>query len=83
MHDEIELTGTRLCQGHLTLDAARYGGGIALTNYLIASDDLTEGRLVEIGKGLDSFLPYTVGIWCFIARADPGIRRLFAASAIG
>jgi DNA-binding transcriptional LysR family regulator len=77
--DAVELSGPRLWQGHLTLDAARYGRGVALTNALIAADDLREGRLVEVGKGLRTFQPYAMGYYEFIAKADrweaPLIRR--------
>jgi len=79
VHDDVYLTGPRLWQGHLTLDAARHGRGIALTNHLVGADDLAAGRLVEVGKGVDSFQPYTVGTYRLIARADrwdaPLIRR--------
>ena len=50
--DDVELTGPRLWQGHLTLDAARYGRGVSLTNMLIAADDIAAGRLVEVGRDL-------------------------------
>lgn len=70
VRDEVELTGPRLWQGHLTLDAARYGRGIALTNCLVGADDLAAGRLVEIGKDSPRFLPPALGIWLFIAKAD-------------
>jgi LysR family transcriptional regulator, glycine cleavage system transcriptional activator len=70
VHDDVELTGPRLWQGHLTLDAARYGRGVALASYLIAADDLAAGRLVEVGKGNDSFQPYATGIYHFIAKQD-------------
>ena len=68
--EDIELTGPRLWQGHLTLDAARHGRGIALTNSLIVSDDIAAGRLVEVGKGLESFEPVTYGYYYLIVRAD-------------
>lgn len=70
VHDDVELTGPRLWQGHLTLDAARYGRGVALTNSLIGADDIAAGRLVEVGKGCDSFTPQAAGIYQFIAKAD-------------
>jgi LysR family transcriptional regulator, glycine cleavage system transcriptional activator len=70
VHDEVDLTGPRLWQGDLTLNAARYGRGIALTNKLIAAEDIATGRLIEIGHGLGSFQPYTLGIYQLIARAD-------------
>lgn len=77
--DDVELKGPRLWQGHLTLDAARYGHGIALTNSLIAADDIASGRLVEVGRDYDSFKPQAAGVYKFIAKVDrwdaPLIRR--------
>jgi len=64
------LTGPRLWQGHLTLEAARNGRGIALTNHLIAIDDLSSGRLVDVGKGRPSFQPQTMGTYRLVARSD-------------
>ena len=52
------------------MDAARHGRGVALTNSLIAATDLAAGRLVEVGKGNDSFAPSIIGIYHFITRAD-------------
>lgn len=79
VHEDVDLTGPRLWQSHLTLDAARYGRGIALTNPLVAGDDLAAGRLVEVGKGSGDFQPYALAIYHLIARADrweaSGIRR--------
>jgi LysR family glycine cleavage system transcriptional activator len=68
--DDVDLTGPRLWQGHLTLDAARNGRGIALTNYLIAADDLASGALIDVGKGNSTFEPQTMGIYRLVARAD-------------
>lgn len=68
--DDIELTGPRLWQGHLTMEAARHGRGIALTNFLIAASDLAAGRLIEVGKDNASFTPPLVGIYHFITKAD-------------
>jgi LysR family transcriptional regulator, glycine cleavage system transcriptional activator len=68
--DGVELTGPRLWQGHLTIDAARHGRGIALANHLVAADDLASGRLIEIGTKLDSFQPRIDGVYLLIARAD-------------
>jgi DNA-binding transcriptional LysR family regulator len=70
VYEELDLSGPRLWQGHLTLEAARHGRGVALANHLVAADDLAAGRLVEIGKDLPSFQPHTMGIYQFITRAD-------------
>jgi DNA-binding transcriptional LysR family regulator len=79
VHDDVDLTGPRLWAGHLTLDAARHGRGIALTNHLIAADDLAEGRLVDVGRRIASFEPQTLGTYRLVARADrwdaPLIRK--------
>ena len=42
IYDDVDLTGPRLWQGHLTLDAALHGRGIALVNHLVAADNLSE-----------------------------------------
>ena len=70
VHDDVDLTGPLLWQGHLTLDAARHGRGIALTNHVIAADDLEKGRLVEVGRGNPAFQPYAVAVYRLIARND-------------
>lgn len=70
VQEEVDLTGPRLWQGDLTLNAARYGRGIALTNKLIVADDIAAGRLLEVGAGLSSFQPYTMGIYQLAARSD-------------
>ena len=70
VQEELDLTGPRLWQGDLTLNAARYGRGIALSNKLIVADDIAAGRLVEVGAGLASFQPYTMGIYQLAARSD-------------
>ena len=70
VYDDVYLTGPRLWQSHLTLDAARHGRGIALANHLVAADDLSAGRLVEVGRNLPAFEPYAVGDYLFVARAD-------------
>ncbi|MFC3053562.1 LysR substrate-binding domain-containing protein [Kordiimonas pumila] len=77
--EEERLAGPRLWQGHLTLDAARHGRGIALTNHLVASADLKTGRLVDVAAGLESFGGYKLGNYIFIARIDrwdvPSVKR--------
>jgi LysR family transcriptional regulator, glycine cleavage system transcriptional activator len=70
VQDAAELTGPRLWQGHLTLHAACQGRGIALANYVIASEDLAAGRLVNIGAGKESFQPQAMGTYYFIAKAN-------------
>lgn len=70
VHTDMELTGPRLWQAQLTLEAARHGRGIALINYLVVAEELKEQRLIEIGRGLPSFAPPAMGILQFVARAD-------------
>lgn len=70
VHDDAYLTGPRLWEGHLTMDAARHGRGIALTNALVATDDIAAGRLIEVGQGFKSFQPYAMATYRFVARAD-------------
>lgn len=88
VHDDVDLTGPRLGAGHLTLDAARYGRGIALTNHLIAADDLRSGALVDVGRGNSAFEPQATGTYRLLARADrwdaPLIRqfRQWLAAAV-
>ncbi|WP_417451306.1 LysR substrate-binding domain-containing protein [Kordiimonas sp.] len=77
--NDIELSGPLLWQGHLTMDAARHGRGIALSNHLVAAADLAKGKLVEVGAGKAAFENRTPGDYVFLARADrwelPSIRR--------
>ena len=77
-----QLRGPRLWQGHLTLEAARLGQGVALVSDLICSDRLKSGELVEV-------IPSTVqmGGYYFVAPAakwnDPAmiaIRAWLAAT---
>ncbi len=79
VHEEMDLRGLRLWQGHLTLAAALHGRGITLINKLVAADDLAAGHLVEIGRGSAHFQPYAYGSYYMVTRADrwdaPLIRR--------
>lgn len=70
MDSEQEFSGPRLWDGHMTLAAARRGRGIALSNPLVAGEDLDSGRLVEIGKGNSNFKQVTLWTYWFIARSD-------------
>jgi DNA-binding transcriptional LysR family regulator len=77
--DELDLTGPRLWQGHLTLDAALHGRGVALMNYLVAESFIASGQLIEIGRDQPAFQPYAEGKYLIFSRADrwdtPLIRR--------
>lgn len=66
---EGRIGGPRLWQGHLTVDAARHGRGIALANSLMIRDDLRSGALIDIGAGKDGF-PVRIGHYVLIARRD-------------
>ena len=70
VYDDVYLTGPRLWQSQFTMDAARHGRGIALTNHLVAANDLAAGRLVEIGRGNPRFQPCTTGDYLLVARED-------------
>jgi LysR family transcriptional regulator, glycine cleavage system transcriptional activator len=82
VRDIPPLRGPRLWQGHLTLEAARLGQGVALVSDLICWDRLKSGELVEL-------LPSQIymGGYYFVAPAakwsDPAltvIRRWLAAT---
>ena len=78
--DDVYLTGPRLWQSQFTMDAARHGRGIALTNHLVASDDLASGRLVEVGRSNPRFQPCAIGDYLLVAREDrweSGLIRSF------
>ena len=64
------LPGPRLWHAHLTLDAARDGQGIALTNDYLAGDDLANGRLVKIRPAAGAFERLDGGAYNFLARED-------------
>jgi len=65
-----KLTGPLLWQGHLTLDAAKYGRGVALSNLLIIKDELENGQLIHIGADNPSFANSITGSYLFMARED-------------
>lgn len=46
---EGELSGPRMWHAHATLEAARSGEGVVLTNRFLLRDDLRQGRLVLVG----------------------------------
>jgi len=79
VYDEVDLTGPRLSQGHLTLDAALHGRGIALVNALVGQAALASGDLIEIGRGNPAFQPYSFGKYYAFVRSGSGdtplIRR--------
>lgn len=70
LFDEAEFSGPRLWDGHMTLAAARRGRGIALTNPLVAADDLAQQKLVEVGKHNDNFKCVKLWSYWFVARCD-------------
>lgn len=73
-HDIIvsddKLAGPRLWHGHLTVDGARRGRGVALANHFLAADDLADGKLVDIGRSMDAYRPVVLGAYMFAARDD-------------
>ena len=60
----------RLFNGHLTLDAARRGRGITLTNHYVSYKDLKTGALVEIGGSKVAFQQLSLGTYMLIAKRD-------------
>lgn len=66
----VDLAGPRLWQGHLTLDTARHGRGIALSNRLICHADFAAGRLIEVGRGNAAFQPDGMGVYHFVAKLE-------------
>lgn len=79
VYDDLDLRGPRLSQGHLTLDAALHGRGVALVNSLVGQGFFKTGDLVEIGRGNPAFQPYAMGRYYVLASADrwetPLIRK--------
>lgn len=65
-----EIGGPRLWHGHLTVDAARRGFGVALANHFLAADAIADGSLVEVKQRDDSFPPVLYGHYSFISRPD-------------
>ncbi|MBZ6378526.1 hypothetical protein B5C34_12440 [Pacificimonas flava] len=66
---EGKVTGPRLWQGHLTMDAAHHGNGIALANTLVARAELESGALVNMAANKPEF-PRRTGQYVLIARKD-------------
>lgn len=62
-------SGIRLWHAHLTVDAARQGRGIALTNRFLAHDELAAGSVVEIALA-DARRPIHLGSYLLFARTD-------------
>jgi DNA-binding transcriptional LysR family regulator len=60
------IAGPRFWQGHLTLAASRRGQGVALSNALLAHDDLQRGTLVSLG----AWPPVHLGTYILTARRD-------------
>ncbi len=60
------LPGLRLWYTTMTLEAARSGQGVALSNAALLRDDLAAGRLVQIDVGR----PITSGAYFFTTRTD-------------
>jgi len=67
---EFDLSGLRLFNGHMTLDAARRGRGIALTNHYVVNKDLKSGHLVELEGVKVPFEHLSMGSYMFVAKRD-------------
>lgn len=77
-HD-LPLPVARYGQAHLTLAAARAGQGIALSNRLLAAEDLAAGKLVPVVPISEPLIPLALGTYVFrSARSrwrDPVLSR--------
>lgn len=73
------LPGTRLWDANLTVDAARRGRGVVLTNYFLAGEGLASGALVEVGKDLPGFHRQSLGDYILLTHkgkwALPSVSR--------
>ncbi|WP_395672025.1 LysR substrate-binding domain-containing protein [Phenylobacterium sp.] len=56
-----ELPGPKMWHAHATLEAARSGEGVALTNRFLLRDDLDQGRLVLVGPEATAGFPKMMG----------------------
>jgi LysR family glycine cleavage system transcriptional activator len=72
------LRGPQLWHAHLTLEAARAGQGIALSNKFLVGNDVLTGKLVPV-LPQDTSRQVTLGAYVLSARADqwntPGVSR--------
>jgi len=72
------LPGAKLWHAHLTLDAARSGRGIVLSNRFLAENLLNSGELVRLEPADAQFRPAKIGGYYFIARNDRWSGRSLA-----
>jgi len=68
------LSGPRLWYGHVAIEAARQGQGIALANPFLVAAELASGNVVPL-LDPERFAPVTLGAYVFLARADRWHRR--------
>ncbi len=72
-HDRLptnsSLAGPRLWHSHVTLEGAKRGHGVALTNTFIVGDLLRSGELVEI-RDKNGVQDVELGAYVFTARTD-------------
>jgi DNA-binding transcriptional LysR family regulator len=66
----VPTPAARLWQAHIALGAAREGQGVALTNALLAREDLDAGRLVALAPAHARFTPVSIGAYVLAARAE-------------
>ncbi len=64
------LAGPRLWHGHLTLEAARCGQGIALANRFLVREELASGQLVDVMDVMKDPREVTLGAYVLTARRD-------------
>lgn len=60
----------KLWHGHLTMDAAKRGQGVALATRLLAGDDIVSGRLSEVTAAGGPFRNAASGPYVLFARRD-------------
>ena len=74
------LPGPRLLHAHMTLDAARRGQVVALTNSFLIGDDIATGLLQRGDFGPESARPVAIGAYAFAARQDalsrPAVQKI-------
>lgn len=77
---DSRLPGPRLWHAHMTLDAARRGQGVALTNAFLLADDVREGHLELVTNREGRSAGAEIGAYVFASREDavkrPAIRKL-------
>ncbi|WP_337186347.1 LysR substrate-binding domain-containing protein [Phenylobacterium sp.] len=72
-----DIAGPRMWHANLTVDAARRGEGVALTNVFLLGDDLEAGRLLNVSSMVGARAT-TMGAYVFVSRRDRWTARPIA-----